>query len=105
VPGATQRLGRAATFAFASGLALAGCSDAVHPSDASSNDTVASGDTGASADTSVVDTLFEDRGTPTDTVEDRGNSFPPYGIAPPDSGTPDGGGFQTMYGGPPRDGG
>ena len=107
IPGATQRLGRAATFVFASTLALAGCSDSVRPDDANPSDTVTGADTAGSSDTGTADTSEADRPAPSDAPVDHGNVFPPYGIPPPqDDGVADDGGFQAMYGTPPpRDGG
>lgn len=85
IPGATQRLSRAAAFTFAASLAATGCSDDPAPAaDAAVLDT--GSDTGATADRGT------DTGTDTGMATDAG--FPT-----------DDGGFLAMYGGPPQDSG
>ena len=95
IPGATQRLSRAAAFTFATTLAATGCltlkSDGV---DASTADLGSPADTGATTD----------RGTDTGATTDTGTT-PDTGVRP-DAGVPnDDGGFLAMYGGPPQDSG
>src|SRR5690348_10712494 len=65
VPGATQRLGRAASFVFTATVALAGCAAAVEPDGG-----------GGQTDVAVVDTG----------PVDEGSTFPLYGAATGDTG-------------------
>lgn len=93
IPGATQRLSRAAAFTFAAGLAATGCSDdPAPPADAAVVDTGSTTDTGATTDT----------GSTTDTggPSDDGGIVAMYG-GPPDSGVDAG----ADSGGPSDDGG
>jgi hypothetical protein len=86
IPGATQRLSRAAAFTFAATLAATGCSDdPAPPADAAVLDTGNPSDTGT------------DTGSATDTGTDTGSAT--------DAGFPaDDGGIVAMYGGPPDSG-
>lgn len=85
VPSATQRLGRNATFVFATTLTLAACAPAANPD--SGNPT----DVPTSTDGNVV--------------EDNGGPMPLYGgpvpLDVPTAADADGGGVLAMYGTPP----
>lgn len=113
VPNTTQRLSRAAAFAFTASLTVAGCSSSPTPgTDASTSDAVST-DRG-----NVVDAVTpSDAGTSTDTPavtdngapQDNGGAMPLYG-APADvpavpTDVQDGGAVAPLYGGPPVDAG
>ncbi len=100
---------RAAVFTF--GLAVGACSSTTSSTDAATVDTPA--DTArpdvASPDVAAPDVAAPD--VPADLPRDEGGVAPPYGIAPPDAGIPDGapaddGSIKADYGAPPpRDAG
>jgi hypothetical protein len=89
IPGATQRLSRAAAFTFAASLAATGCSD----------------DPAPAADAAVVDT-----GSTTDSGTAPTRARPPTRAPTTDTGLTDAGfpsddgGIVAMYGGPPDTG-
>ena len=107
VPNTTQRLSRAAAFAFTASLAVAGCSsDPATGTDASTNDVVSTdrgNTTDAAASTDVI--------TPTDSgaPQDNGGAMPLYGapadVPAPPADVQDGGAVAPLYGGPPVDAG
>ena len=103
IPGATQRLGRAAAFTFAATLAATGCSDdPAPPADAAALDTGSATDTGPSTDRGTDTGSATDTGFPTD----DGGVAPLYGLPAPDSGTGqdagEDGSIGVRYGSPPR---
>ncbi len=106
VPAATQRLKRAAAFAFTASLALAGCGDTTTPApDAAAVD--------AATDTSS-DATPADSSTDTGPA-DNGGMMALYGLPPADAGSDtgasdaatdaptDNGGAMALYGAPPPD--
>lgn len=107
VPGTTQRLSRAAAFAFTATLTLAGCSDTTTPAPDAAGDTVSPSDTVTPSDTPTTDTTPSD--VTADAPQDNGGPAPAYGApfdAPPptdatapDSGPGDGG-IAPLYGAP-----
>ncbi|MFO0629586.1 MAG: hypothetical protein U0325_28680 [Polyangiales bacterium] len=113
VPNTTQRLSRAAAFAFTASLAVTGCSSSPTPgTDASTSDAVST-DRG-----NVVDAVSpSDAGTPTDTPavtdsgapQDNGGAMPLYGapadVVIPPADVQDAGAVAPLYGGPPVDAG
>ena len=108
IPGATQRLSRAAAFTFAATLAATGCSDDPAPAaDAAVLDTGSATDTGPSTDRGTDTGSATDTGFPTD----DGGVAPLYGLPAPDSGTAtdtgptDDGGVAPLYGLPAPDSG
>lgn len=120
IPGTTQRLTRAAAFAFTASLAVAGCSSDPSPDAGTTTDVPAVTDTPSPTDRPDVQTPV-DSGSPTDaarpdsgTPDDTGGVMPLYG-APVDAGPPpadvvgddvvDAGGIAPLYGLPPADGG
>lgn len=89
--GPTERLGRAATFAFGAALAAstaAGCSESNTPTDAGG------GTDAGTADAGTVDAGY-----------DAGAIAPPYGLPPPDDAGYDAGPVAPPYGVPPEDAG
>lgn len=91
IPNATQRLSRAAAFAFTASLAVAGCSSSPTPTgDAAVVDTSATTDTPSAAD------------TPAPSDRPSGSDAPaPQDAGPGDSGAPqDNGGAMPLYGAP-----
>jgi hypothetical protein len=113
VPNTTQRLSRAAAFAFTASLAVTGCSSTPTPgADASTNDVVST-DRGNTTDA----VTSPDAGTPTDTPavtdsgapQDNGGAMPLYGapadVPAPPADVQDGGAVAPLYGGPPVDAG
>jgi len=98
IPGATQRLSRAAAFTFAASLAATGCSDDPAPAaDAAVVDTGPGTDTGSGTDTGpATDMGVTDAGFPSD----DGGMLAMYG-GPPDTGVDSG----ADSGGPSDDGG
>lgn len=106
VPGTTQRLSRAAAFAFTATLSLAGCSDTTPaPTPDAATDTVSPGDT-STPDSTPVDVR-------TDAPTDMGGPAPAYGApvdvpSPGDSSAdtgPGDGGIAPLYGAPVDAGG
>jgi hypothetical protein len=107
VPNTTQRLTRAAAFAFTASLAVAGCSSSPSPgADASTNDVVST-DRGNSTD--VITPTDTPAATDSGAPQDNGGAMPLYG-APADvpavpTDVQDGGAVAPLYGGPPVDAG
>ena len=88
----TQRMGRAATFAFGVATSLAACGGTPAPTGTDANTSIDSG----------VVPLYG--GPPVDAGGDTGGPGPLYGGPPVDAGA-DAGGPGPMYGGPPVDAG
>lgn len=126
--GPTQRLGRAAIFAFSASLAAAGCSDdgstmalygapadVVQPTDNASTDSTATDSaTNDSATTDVQDAARADATTDATTTDrgpaDDGGPVPLYGapadvVQPTDRGPQDDGSVMALYGIAPPDSG
>lgn len=113
VPAATQRLTRAAAFAFTATLALTGCSDTTTPTDATpadvttDNATPTDNNTPTDNATPTDNNVPTDRPTPTDTsfvdMLDTGGPVAAYG-GPPDAGRfdsgPDDASIGPIYGAP-----
>ncbi len=96
VPSSTQRMGRAATFVFATAIA-ASCSSGVDPADVSDGGGVDAVGTTDSAPTDAV---------APDALGDERTIAPPYGVPPRDDGPDDNGNGSADYGSPPpMDGG
>ena len=107
VPGAKQRLTRAAAFAFTASLAVTGCgSEVTGPEGASgaqggTGGGAGTGTSGATGSTSTTGTGFPDAGP-----DDDGGNQTLYGDPVPiDGGPDDDGGGGAKYGAPPVDAG
>jgi hypothetical protein len=117
VPNTTQRLSRAAAFAFTASLAVAGCSsDPATGTDASTNDVVST-DRGNAVDVvAPTDTPppvdrpgVTDAGVDSGAPQDNGGAMPLYGapadVVIPPADVQDGGAVAPLDGGPPVDAG
>jgi hypothetical protein len=99
------RLGRAATLAFATSVAAAGCGDAHSPEMDGGSVVPLYGDPPIDAgmeDSGPSDDAGTDAATPgADAGTDGGGIAPAYGVPPADSGVQqDGGGVAPLYGAP-----
>lgn len=93
VAGSTQRLSRAAAFAFTASIAVTGC---------------ASGTSPGALDAGPSDAHNQKDGTPVDDGGGQalyGSPAPLYGAVPVDAGPADGGGPAPLYGAAPTDSG
>jgi len=109
IPGTTQRLSRAAAFAFTATLTMANCGPGTTPAPTPDAATDADGGVaplyGAPVDASPDTTPPPPDASP-DVVNDNGGPMPLYGAVPaPDAGDPDAGdgSIGVRYGAPPRD--
>lgn len=113
VPNTTQRLSRAAAFAFTASLAVAGCSSNPAPgTDASTNDVVSTdrgNGTDAATGTDVVTATDTPAVTDSGAPQDNGGAMPLYGapadVVIPPADVQDAGAVAPLYGGPPVDAG
>lgn len=113
VPNTTQRLSRAAAFAFTASLAVAGCSSSPTPgTDASTSDSVST-DRGNGTEAAVPSDVVSATDTPVATdsgaPQDNGGAMPLYGapadVVIPPADVQDAGAVAPLYGGPPVDAG
>jgi hypothetical protein len=113
IPGATQRLSRAAAFLFGASLTVAGCGSEISTGAGSGG---GSDPTGSSSDSSAASGGMTDAGpdddggnvplygdpTPIDGgPDDDGGGMAEYGTPPPVDAGKDDGGAQPLYGAPP----